>query len=172
MAYLLFVSGTILFSECAVATGQWSPSIRQALSLSPRYICTINKGEGLKPSLCFDFIIYILFTLCSPHLQPFSAGVAGSLWIKDDSTQINLGESSTMSFFVVHKLKIICMISDTELVNPLLMSFLLLPREEFSNVIWVSLLVKLICWANEKPTLLNIKLSWLELGTTWLNKSN
>lgn len=66
MAYLLFVSGMILFCKCAVATGQQSSSIWQALSLSPRYICTINKGEGLRPALCFDFIIYILF-ISYPH---------------------------------------------------------------------------------------------------------
>lgn len=66
MVYLLFVSGTILFSKCAVATGQRSPSIRHALSLSPRSICKINKGEGLRPGSCFDFIIYILF-IFYPH---------------------------------------------------------------------------------------------------------
>lgn len=71
MAYLLFVSGTILFCKCAVATGQQSSSIRQALSLSPRYICTINKGEGLWPGSCFDFITYILFILYPRNDSPF-----------------------------------------------------------------------------------------------------
>lgn len=66
MAYLLFVSGKRLFWKCAVATGHRSSSISEALSLSLRYICTINKGEGLRPSSCFDFVIYIWFILY-PH---------------------------------------------------------------------------------------------------------
>lgn len=44
--------------------------IRQALSLSPRYICTKNKGEGLQPDCCFDFIIYNFCSLC-PHTHRY-----------------------------------------------------------------------------------------------------
>lgn len=44
-----------------------------------------------------------------PHRQPFSAGVAGSLWTKEDSAAITLGESyRVMSFYVVQNLTIIC----------------------------------------------------------------
>ena len=75
-----FFSGPILFCKCAVATGQRSPSIRQALSLSTRYICTINKGEGLGPGLCFDFIIYILFILCPPTQNHFLPGWQDLYW--------------------------------------------------------------------------------------------
>ena len=119
MAYLLFVSTTILFCKCAVATVQRCPSIRQALSLSPRYIYTINKGEGLRSDSCFDFIIFILFILCPPHTIPFhtktfSAGVAGSLWITEDSATITLGESYRRITFcvLIQNRKIICEISD------------------------------------------------------------
>lgn len=59
IAYLLFVSDTILFCKCAVATGQRSPLHETTLSLSPRYICTINKereGYGAARVLTSSFI--------------------------------------------------------------------------------------------------------------------
>lgn len=71
MAYLVFFLWHDFVLQVCCGYRSVEPRIRQALSLSPRYICTINKGEGLRPVSCFDFIIYILFILCPPTHNHF-----------------------------------------------------------------------------------------------------
>lgn len=76
MAYLMFFSSTLLFCKCAVATGQWCPSIRSPLSLSLRYISIISKEQDWD----WDIVLtssFIFYSLCP--LQLFSAKTAESL---------------------------------------------------------------------------------------------